>query len=144
MGKLISRTGLKPARAVLGMHVTLHRTLATARRIAPASLAVVLLGGGAAGWSAASANAQIRPDVRTVTLDFRDGGNHSYACNEGMTWNVNAVVEEAHNGCTTRVWLHFSTLPAFCISPLHSSATPNTQPAKNAFISSNQANCQLS
>jgi hypothetical protein len=111
------------------------------RRAASASLALLLAGGGSAAWSTTVANAQVRPNIRTVTLDFRDGGSHQYNCTDGMYWNVNAVVEEVHNGCTTRVWLHFSSLPAFCISRVSSSGAPNTEPAKNLYISSTSANC---
>lgn len=114
---------------------------AAARRAASASLAAALLGGGAVAFSVASANAGTGPDVRIVTLDFRDGASHSYACVDGKTYSVNAVVEEVHNGCTTRVWLHFATLAPFCISRVSSSETPNNEPAKNLFISSNTALC---
>ena len=114
------------------------------RRTASASLAIMLLGGAGMTLSAASVNAQIRPDVRTATLDFKDGASHSYDCVWGKYWNVNAIVEEAHNGCTVRVWLHFqdpSKNKPFCVSPGRPSETPNNVPAVNLYISNNKSAC---
>jgi hypothetical protein len=144
MAELMSQPGRKASGAV-------RNTATITRRFASASLALVLLSGAGIALSAASVNAEVTqssgssakattPDVESVILYFKDGHVYPYGCYPNASYTVNAKVEEAHNGCDTRVWLKGSGVN-WCISPVSASETPNNIVFQTLWISENKEAC---